>query len=228
MSALKISKKGKSSSRSQTGTESDSCSSQSQEKSKFNKHYLNDKERIKRTAKGGNKVTFLENNEANKELKIRKVRETCKPDTKILGSVAKTLRCSDKRSDKNVELKPSVIVKPKIESVKNFCNSKSEVTLKNVSPSDGTSKTCIKSIDSNSGPNPSNGKSGALKKMDSTSVKRDADVSKVCPVVAQQCNKKLSEASKLRTIRRKSGLIQGQAQALNKTVSFKSSTLFGF
>ncbi|KAK6643915.1 hypothetical protein RUM43_000180 [Polyplax serrata] len=214
LSALKSSKKNKSSNKSQASTESDSCSSQSQEVSKFSKHYLEEKDRMKRSA---NKVTFCnDSNELARDLKIRKLggdvslKSSGKSDSKTVASVCKTVRCLERRCNKGENVKSGAIVKPK-----------GDTTTKIVSSNDAAMKSYYKSTDAKSRPVISGvGKSSGSKKVETALPKRDGDILKVCPVIAQQCTMKVSEVSKLRSVRRKPGHLQQAAnQGNSKTVS---------
>lgn len=216
LSALKVSNKGKSSSRSQTGTESDSCSSQNQDKPKFDKQLLEDKGKFQRLSKTVNRVKFLETSDSNTNLKQRSsedlpgVKENV--DSKNLG--LKTLRSMERRSDRS---RTSVAVNPKVENLKN-CSYQAEGISKNISRNDAAAKVCAKPNNAKLGASVPCGKTSNIKKAESGTVKRDSEVSKVFPVISQSC-KKVSETSKLRSIRRKPGLPQCQGQINNKSVS---------
>lgn len=228
---MKISNKRQSSSRSQTGTESDSCSSMKHEKFKLGQLYMDEKEKMMKPTKVKSRLRFSGINDAKKKLHVdqgvdnKSLKETSMSSLKLTTSV--TQISSTKKINKNGESKSSVNVKSKNDNLKTFNCNKTEETSKSISMCEGPIIVGNKLNDSKSLSKKFNGKSIINKKLDSSTIKRDLDINKCCSIVMPS-NKKLSETSKLRCVRKNTGSQYNKPQSAIKPVGFteKKKILF--
>lgn len=148
------------------------------------------------------------------------LRDSVRTEQKNSTIPAKSSRNCDRRNNiKALETKTTSSVKTRSEAEKATC-SKSESPVKLETPAESSNRTSAKANDSKTSENVNVVKSSVTKKGDSGSLKRDVETPKVPPVLPQQTKKKPTEASKLRSIRKKPVAAQAQPLSPAKAVSY--------